>query len=119
MSFRHPELLWILAALLPYSFTALGFLRSLGRYCKTDVLRLNQPEAERIRRGYLATRAMAAVFGAAFWVLAVLAAADPLAAGERVSTAQGSYQSIAVVLDVSNSMLSSYGGVTRLEAAKK
>lgn len=115
MSFRHPGLLWLLLALVPYAFASWGFLRRLSGYLRAS---FDASLGKADGRAHIRARALSALAGAAFWALATLAAADP-SADQRRAGISGSGDAAAVVLDVSNSMLSGRGSFTRLELAKR
>ncbi len=114
MTFLRPEALWGLVLLAPYAvLEALSVLRGgalAGRFAPGA-------EAGPSRRAWIRRRAGKAVAGAWAWAFAVFALAGP-SWGFRPTAGAPSGVEAALVLDVSNSMLSPDLPPSRLEAAR-
>lgn len=114
MSFYYPRFLWLLLLLIPYAFVSGLFLKKLHKWLKSSA-----PSGIRIKKRlrYFYQRFFSSIFAALFWLFAVLAAAQP---GEGIGALHRQYDNtIIIVLDVSNSMLSPMANSTRLDNAKQ
>lgn len=115
MSFDRPELLW-LALLAPLEI--LVILRRVPRLKAAFELLAGPRHRERAGALYAGASIYGAVFSLLFVVSAALALAGP-AWGSRAVTAERSGLEVAVVLDVSRSMMVNEGGATRLQTARE
>jgi len=107
----HPGTLWLLLALVPYALLSASFLARLRAWVSGGA---DAGLAGRTGSRYLARRAAGALAGALAWALAVMAASG-FSAGSRHVSRRADDSGIAVVLDVSNSMLSAESGTSRLD----